>query len=445
MFPKLQNRKLDIFSLHKREDKIYGEFRDVISNYPKDTIPLKLTRNISLSVELYNLPVEKITSFKYQNAYNEKMNGKRLSARYLYHEIGHALVEQIVNDKSFFKKEIMDLNVESRNKYLSLANKKREEMTNRLYEVTCQKLFINYSPQSPQSILEKLNTKLLLTPYSSVNTKECFSEAFADFLTNESPSIFSVTMMKTFKEMYPEYVDQDLFNKRIEEINNAWNNFPPELKTKRIATLTELRGEAEYKSINIADNTLFLEFKKFGRLDGPFEIETNDFVTYVRAYETLKQFHYRQYIQDIPDVIMSGHKYDESSNKSKFIFILAAKDIMESRGIDTSKVNMYLNSFKDIELTKELAAAKHLYDNFSNKAMFYDVFTLNNDNSDINWNEMPKDLKKCINKLPLEDIQLLAETLPVVVNYKHEQGETEAIDYSISMLNNKELDNSKYL
>ena len=461
IFPKLQERKLDAFGLRKHKNKVYGETHNAVCTGPNNKIISTLVRAISLSVDVYNSPIENAIKIMDERANKEKPTAKQLSARCLCHEIGHALIEQIVNDKYDIKKENMNTNPITRRIYIEFLNEKKYELTKELYEKACQKLFINYRPLNNHihGTYENLNTLRLLTPYSSINAEECFSEVFADFLTNPCPSILSVTMMKTFREMYPEYVNQDLFDKRLKELENAWNNLSPELKTNRISILSELRQEAEEKKSveliyemdagteervellksHVAENTFFNDFKRHGRLDGPFGIETNDFVTYIRANDLLKQAKYDGFIEKIPEIIVNKHEFDESSDKSKYIFILAIKDILNERGFSVSEIDSTLESFQNIEMSEELNAARNLIKNLSKYEKNYlsYIFSVNPLTEDIIWSDVPKQLKSYKKEFSDDNILLLSETISKVVNYKHEPGEYEAIEKAMDILHER--------
>ena len=409
-------------------DKRTKKLIDVISTTDiakNDSEIAILTRDLSLAIGIFNKDVNEIRKFPYNKVCNEDaLSDEQVGRHIVVHELGHALIETIASDnikkKHCYTIQDMNTNAKKRRKYLIALNEEKTDIVKNIYIETCEKFGVH-----------KDNENKLLTEYSAESREECFSEAIGDFYANPFPSAFSICMMETFVELYPEYVNEKEINKRFNEINSIRNKLDTVKRINREKIITELRYE---KSTDPNAKRTFRALCVDSRLEGPYEKPVNDAFLYMKTRATAPSIADKSLVEAMPKIIMESNLFEYSSDNVKKAVILALENhLIENKRINKENVYSYGNTFGpalhliEEKPTGSLAAAVNLYENMHDKGLITHVFAVDPEDTDFNWEYSYAYLENNIHNISKNDILVIAENFNEIVDFPHTKRDEELI------------------
>ena len=414
IFPGLYRMEIENFHEEEtsRENKsISARFRMAYTN--KKDKPIFITRDISISVEKYRELLSDMVKYcRYNKVCGEDYQSEQISSSSIAHEIGHALINVIascnINEKTehLSNKEVLN--------YLNKLNDEDDGICNKIFYLTCAKLKISANLQ---------NIGNILTVYAGTDTSECFAEAFSDFNVNPYPSEFSMKMIESFVELYPEFVNINAYQNRVKEVEKNFEHFPPEKMTSRIIKLNHLRAINTYPYETRIGN-MYNACCPLGTLDGEYGKSINDFVNFKKAYDYFTYGAGFSSIQSAPQAVMTHPLFQYSSPEAKKAFIFGIESAYATMFdyIQEDSEHNFVTTFKCAEdifsekKSKAVEAGIRLVEELSDPGLVSRLFPLTPENDKINWRAAYDSLDRRIN-ITSNDYKILAEVLPEIIDF----------------------------
>ena len=380
----------------------------------------------------------------------EEISAQQFTSISIAHELAHSLVRTIYFDKIKNNQERINLFKSNKDEFYKVLKDEMDEMMTDIYNEAAKKLEIKNG--SFYDFLVQSDVKALLSDYAAKDAEECFAEAFGDFIASPCPSRLSVEILNAFKNKYPEYVNIDVFQERLNEINNNYKEMDSKMKAMRIERLNYRRG-LNYETGNAYDRLakkIYSEFCAYGTLEGRKDMEIDTLLIFRKGMsfaECSKSFSDFDY-GVINDIILKHPLFEDSSNEAKKVFLTGFQEWYKKTNNALNNEN--INEMGDkLNSSDALNACCNILENFSDIELFKKTFPLEKSRPDedqrINWEAGEEFFVNNQNKYSQNDFELLFQNIaPIIEDIPPETNNKPIIYMAQKIISNHKEDEQLY-